>query len=460
LFDRPSWPDELASLEKPEVLAALARLLGVSEFLWDDFLRMQYTNLFPVVADVGSLAAGKTRAQLSAELAQSLGLGRGVEASAGLLSSGEKPAARPDRRAREASTPDYEAQRDALNAFKDREMFRIDMRHIMGQIPEFRRFSAELTDLAEVVLEGAVEIARGPLTAEFGEPLDAAGQPARFSLVALGKCGGREMGFASDIELMFLFDGNGQTTGPRVIGAPEYFEKLVVETVRSVRARREGIFEIDLQLRPYGRAGSLAVSLEAFRRYFAPGGPAWDYERQALVRLRPIAGDTALGAETVALRDAFVYSGEPYNVPAMRAMRERQLRHLVTPGTINAKFSQGGLVDVEYVVQALQIAHGTTHPELRVTNTGDAITALLAAGVISEENHARLTEAHSFLEQLINALRVVRGNNKDLTVPPADSDEFAYLARRLGYDQDPARLGADLSHHMEWVQKLSTRLLG
>jgi glutamate-ammonia-ligase adenylyltransferase len=284
--------------------------------------------------------------------------------------------------------------------------------------------------------------------------------PARFSLCALGKCGGREMGFGSDIELMFLFDGSGQTTGPRAISAPEYFEKLVVETVRSVRARREGIFEIDLQLRPYGRAGSLAASLEAFRRYFAPGGPAWDYERQALVRLRPIAGNSGLGAEAVALRDAFVYSGEPFNVPAMRAMRERQLRHLVTPGTINAKFSQGGLVDVEYVVQALQITHGAAHPGLRVTNTSDAISALLDARVISEENHARLIEAHSFLEQLINALRVVRGNNKDLTVPPAGSDEFAYLARRLGYDQDPARLGADLSHHMEWVQKLSTRLLG
>jgi glutamate-ammonia-ligase adenylyltransferase len=144
----------------------------------------------------------------------------------------------------------------------------------------------------------------------------------------------------------------------------------------------------------------------------------------------------------------------------MRAMRERQLRHLVTPGTINAKYSQGGLVDVEYIVQALQITHGAQHAELRATNTGDAISALWTADVISEENHARLTEAYNFLEQLINALRVVRGNNKDLTVPPAGSDEFAFLARRLGYDQDPARLSAELSHHMDWVQKLSTRLLG
>ncbi len=430
LFKRPSWPDELGSLEKPEVLAALARLLGVSEFLWDDFLRMQYANLFPVVADVDALATGKTRAQLESELAGELGQATGA------------------------------ARRDALNAFKDREMFRIDMRHIMGQIPAFRQFSAELTDLAEVVLAGAVEIARADLTAEYGVPLDEAGQPARFNLLALGKCGGRELGFASDIELMFLFDGSGLTDGPRVITSPEYFEKLVIQTVQMVRARREGIFEIDLQLRPYGKAGSLAVSLESFRRYFALGGPAWEYERQALVRLRPVYGDAALGDAAMTLRDELVYSGEPFNTPAMRAMRERQLRHLVTPGTLNAKYSQGGLVDVEYVVQGLQITHGRENPALRTANTRDAISALLAAGIISAENHARLSEAHNFLEQLINALRVVRGNNKDLTVPSPESDEFSYLARRLGYVHNSARLSADLEYHMGWVQKLSARLLG
>jgi glutamate-ammonia-ligase adenylyltransferase len=268
------------------------------------------------------------------------------------------------------------------------------------------------------------------------------------------------LGLASDIELMFLYAGSGQTTGPRVIGASEFFEKLVVEMVRSVRARREGIFEIDLQLRPYGKAGSLAVSVEAFRRYYSPGGPAWPYERQALVRLRPISGDAALGHEVVGLRDAFVYSGESFDLAAMRAMRERQLRHLVTPGTLNAKYSRGGLADLEYSVQALQITHGHTDPPLRVPNTSDAMSALHNAGIVSGENIARLSEAHLFLEQLINALRVVRGNSKDLTVPPQESDEFAYLARRLGYGNEIPRLAADLAHHLDWVQRLSARSLG
>ncbi len=259
---------------------------------------------------------------------------------------------------------------------------------------------------------------------------------------------------------MFIFDGNGNTTGPRVISAAEYFEKLVVEFVRSIRARREGIFEIDLQLRPYGKGGSLAVSSDSFRRYFAPGGAAWGYERQSLVKLRPIAGDEGLGGEITALRDVCVYSGATFDVAAMRAMRERQLRHLVTPGTLNAKFSQGGLVDVEYIVQGLQITHGAKDPSLRVTNTAAAIAALAQAGVISAENGARLGDALLFLQQLINALRMVRGNNRDLTVPPVESEEFAFLARRLGYGIEPARLGVAITEHMTWVGRLGARLLG
>ena len=235
------------------MLGALARLLGVSDFLWDDFLRMQYANLFPVVQDVDALATGKTRSQLATELAAEL-----------------------------ATAPDAAVRRDRLNAFKDREMFRVDMRQILGQIPAFGQFSAELTDLAEVIVEATTRFCMDELLAVHGEPRTAEGEPARLCVAALGKCGGRELGFASDIELMFVYEGGGETAGPKVITTTEFYERLVVEFTRAIRARREGIFEIDLQLRPYGKAGSLAVSLDAFRRYFAPAGPAWSYERQAL----------------------------------------------------------------------------------------------------------------------------------------------------------------------------------
>lgn len=437
LFKRPNWHNELASLERPEVLHAMARLLGVSDFLWDDFLRMQYTNLFPVVTDVDALDTVKSRGQLQLELEKIL---------AEVHSGPQAPS-------------DDAPWQLALNDFKDREMFRIDMRHIMGQTREFWDFAAELTDLAEVVVNAAFHLYHEDLRSVYGSPVMENGAPSEMSVCALGKYGGRELGFASDIELMFVYSGNGKTSGSQVISSAEFYEKLVTGFVRAIRARREGIFEIDLQLRPYGKAGSLSVPLDSFRRYYVPDGPAWAYERQALVKLRPVAGNPGLGKAICALRDSFVYTGEPFDATAMRAMRERQVRHLVTGGMFNLKYSPGGLVDVEYLVQALQITHGKTQLRLRQANTREAMANLAAAGILSADQYQRLRKAHTFLRWMIDSLRVVRGNAKDVTVPPEGSEEFAYLARRLPYGSDPARLREALAHYTRDIQEINAALL-
>jgi glutamate-ammonia-ligase adenylyltransferase len=437
LFRQANWPDQLASLEKPDVLQSLARLLGVSDFLWYDFLRMQHDNLFPVVSNVEALKSMKTRDQLQSELETALNdIGR------------DKP------------HPDTEAWHKAVNDFKDREMFRIDMRHILGHTAEIWDFSDELTALAEVLVNAVFRLTCMDMQKVYRQPLLDDGSPSSMTVCALGKCGGQELGFASDIELMFVYSGNGKTSGPKIISSAEYHEKVVTEFLAAVKAKQEGIFQIDLQLRPYGKAGSLAVSLEAFRRYFIPGGAAWPYERQALVRLRPIAGDEALGREVVALRDNFVYTGEPFDVTAMRGMRERQVRHLVKAGTFNPKHSPGGLVDVEYLIQGLQITHGLEHPELRATNTHEAMRAMARLGIITEGDYTRLRKAHTFLRWLVDSLRMVAGSAKGLSVPPADSEEYAFLARRLLYGDDLARLTADLELHTTFVQEVNRRLLG
>lgn len=340
-------------LQSPAILGRLAELMGVSRFLWEDFLRLQHENLFPVLA--GGLSARKAPARLRREL-------RG-----------------------EPGDPI-----EALNRFKDREMFRIDLRHITGRI-DFEAFSAELTALAEVVV---AETAR-----RIGEPA------VPWAIGALGKFGGRELGFGSDLELIFVFDGPGE-------------ERFVHDFQAALSSRRQGIFEIDLRLRPYGKAGSAATQLEAFRRYYAPGGGARQFERLALVKLRPVAGDPAVGERMLEARDAFVYSGAPLDWNEIRHHRRRQAAELVEPGAVSAKYSPGGLADIEYFVQARQIEAG-----LRTPNTLEAI-ALLKAG-------ARLRESYRLLRRLIDALRVVRGNARDLTLPPAGSREFDYLARRL-----------------------------
>ncbi|QDU81844.1 Glutamate-ammonia-ligase adenylyltransferase [Polystyrenella longa] len=430
VFNQPDWAADLASLRKPDVLNALARLLGVSDFLWEDFLRLQLSNLFPVLKDTESLKVRKEKEDLRNELNEIL--------------SGQSS---------------KEGKIDALNAFKDREMFRIDMRHILDLITEFGDFSAELSDLAEVVVESATNLCLQALTDRYGSPLQEDGSPCRFSVCALGKCGGRELGFASDIELVFLYEGSGKTEGPESITTNEFFQHLVEQFKQTIRARQEGIFQLDLRLRPYGRAGSLAVSKEAFEKYFSHDGPAWPYERQALVKLRHVCGDEKFGHIMTTLRDELIYHGPPFDVSAMRAMREKQVRQLIKGSTLNAKLSPGGLVDIEYLVQGLQINYGRANFLLRSSNTRQAISALHMSGIFSPENFEKLRTAHMFQRRLIDALRMVRGNAKDLTVPAVDSEEFEFLARRLGYQSNTAKLKNDLEESITNVLEISRALM-
>jgi glutamate-ammonia-ligase adenylyltransferase len=206
-------------------------------------------------------------------------------------------------------------------------------------------------------------------------------------------------------------------------------------------------------LRPYGNAGALATSYTGFRQYYREDGPAQQFERMALVKLRPVAGDPVLGKHVEQARDGYVYSGRPLDIADIRHLRHRQATELVAAGAVNAKYSAGGLVDVEYFVQARQIEAGHTQPSVRTTNTMDAIDRLREAGVFSATQATHLRECYSFLRRLIDALRVVRGNAKDLTIPLSDSREFAYLTRRLGYDT-PAQLRAAIDDRMRFARGL------
>lgn len=439
LFQQPNWTQQLSSLERPAVLQRLAKLLGVSTFLWDDFLRCQHENLFPIITDIDGLSHAKSKLLLETELTKELNTV-------------------------ELNTAEDATQQQILNAFKDREMFRIDMRHILGKITELDTFATELSDLADVIVAATFRLCYQWATTRYGTP-----QPTNksdsndtehsgISVCALGKFGGREMGFASDVELMFLYQHDGETTGPKKISTAQFVLKIVKQFRRMLRTQQAGIFEIDLRLRPYGNAGTLAVSQEAFHNYFAPNGPAWPYERQALVKLRPITGDISFGQQLATQRNQFVYTDKPFDVTAMRALREKQIRQHVQAGTFHAKLSPGGLVDCEYLVQGLQINHGKSHPELRTENTRQAITALHSTGILTDEQHNQLRDAYIFLQRLINALRMVRGNARDLTVPHNKTEEFEFLARRLNDDFDTTQLTNNIKQHRQQLQQLSDLL--
>jgi glutamate-ammonia-ligase adenylyltransferase len=421
MLSHPDWTGGLRDLESATVLKTLADLMGVSQFLWEDFLRMQHESLFPVLLDTPALSQRRSKRQLREACQQRL---------------------REERAERVQE----------LNRFKDREMFRTDLRHITGRIG-FREFSEELSDLAEVVVEEAVGLSYEALQQRYGDPVLSDGRPCPWCACALGKFGGRELGFGSDIELIFAYEGEGVTNGVAPIESSRYFGELVKTFLTTLTARREGIFEIDLRLRPYGNAGPLAASLDAFRLYYSEGGDARQFERLALVKLRPVAGDAGLGARVVAARDAFVYSGAPLDVENILHLRRRQAQELVPSGAVSAKHSPGGLVDVEYFVQACQIAVGHADASVRVTNTLDAIDRLAQGGHMRQELASELRETYEFLRRLIDALRVVRGHARDLTIPPEDSREFAYLSHRLQLES-PAQLRDAIAARMESAKAL------
>ncbi len=414
----------------------LARLLGASDFLWEDFLRRQHNNLLPLLTQYRDAPLIKPQATLRKEL---------------------------DRAVARAKTD--EGRKEALNRFKDNELFRIDMKHIVDASPILTDFSLALTQLAEVIMARSLIDCRTKLGRLYGRPLLRNRKPCPFAVLGLGKFGGRELGYASDIELLFVYGGEGATNGKTKLENSEYFERLVQELLQWIEAKQEGIFHVDVRLRPHGGKSSLANALEAGREYCSPTGYAAPFERQALIKLRHIVGDESLGRQMEAHRDSFVYGTDPWDIPGAVEIRRQQLRQMVKPGQVNLKYSAGGLIDIEYAVQYLQVMHGHDHPSLRTPNTLQALAELVKEGLVSRAEGETLRKAYIFTRILIDGLRMVRGNAKDLVLPPPDSEEFVSLARRVGYTTDDWRacarhLQTDIAHHMQTTRDFFSQHFG
>ncbi|TAJ07796.1 MAG: hypothetical protein EPO61_11750 [Nitrospirae bacterium] len=426
----------LAFLADKKTFPLLARLLGASDFLWEDFLRRQHGNLLPLLQDYRDAPLIKPKAGLRKEL---------------------------DRLVDRAKTD--EARKDALNRFKDRELFRIDMKHIVEPATSLADFSLALTELAEVIVDRSLKDCQAKLHKQYGAPRLTNKKPCPFAILGMGKFGGRELGYASDIEVLFVYGGPGRTSGKQAIENSEYFERLAQELLRWIEAKQEGIFHIDVRLRPHGGKGSLTNPLDEIASYYSVKGLAAPFERQALIKLRHVAGDAALGKQVEAHRDRFVYGGAPWDLATALDLRRQQLKQLVEPGTVNVKLSPGGVIDIEYAVQYLQVIHGHQHAVLRTPNTMQALAGLVECGIVSRQDGENLRKAYFFIRMLIDGLRMVRGHAKDLVLPPSDSDEFIFLARRVGYTTDDWQAGArhlqtDIAQHMTCTRELFNKQFG
>jgi glutamate-ammonia-ligase adenylyltransferase len=395
-----NWAHELEALDKPEVLDALVRVLGESRFLWEDYLHAQPENILPMIRDPAQWIRLPGQQQLTAELSGAMNL--------------------------EATAP---GRAVAIRRFRDREVFRADMRSILGLSKDLEQFSGELADVAEVLLRAAYAQALKDTSTRLSREASLRVPPS--VLCALGKFGGRELGFASDLEVLIVFDDRSIGTDCESSLPSGFFDRAAAALREILGCREEHTFDLDFRLRPWGRAGSPAASISTFLDYYRAGGPAWGYERQALIKLRVIAGNPDLAREVEARRNLFVYGPEPFDLDGLKKMRRLQVEQRVQPGTINAKYSPGGLVDVEYFVQALQILHGRENPGLRSPNTLRALAGLGAAGHLSANQVATLRTGYQFFRMLIDALRVVRDHAQDLTVPGFETDEFRLLSRRM-----------------------------
>jgi len=429
--------DVRSMLSDPHFQEELAILLGTSDFIWEDFIRLQHESLLPMLRKVEQHELLSTdEHEIESALDQKL-----------------------------AECQNREEAVEELNRFKDRESFLIDLDHILVPELDFFFLSRRLTSLAEAVVRAAIRLAWGGIVETHGVPRTAAGVEASWATFGLGKLGGEALGYASDIELLFMYSDDGESDGRKPVRNREFFERLFRSAVGMIRARREGIFRIDLRLRPYGADGPLACKLDSFVSYYGPKGPAHAAERLALVRLRWIAGDEELGRRAVRIRDDILYRSESIDIAELRKLREHQIAEKVPEGRINAKFSPGGLVDLEYNVQLLQVTYGRAKPELRCPGIHEALRELSKEGAIDTAEAEAMISAYRFLRDLLNGMRMLRGNAQDLFLPDFDSLEFRHLARRIGYRHDEnlaaqEKLKLDFEMHTAAVRSFVERHLG
>jgi glutamate-ammonia-ligase adenylyltransferase len=373
-----------------------------------------------------------------------------------------------------------------LHSFQDKELLRIGVRDILRK-DSIQETTAALSHLAEVLLEQIASRQYAPLTRRYGVPIlseaqddrreagpTRAGQPSRFAILALGKLGGREMNYHSDLDLMMVYEGDGRTQPPPgstrfdrydLTDNYHFFTELAQHIIKatSYQGPLGRLYAIDMRLRPTGKSGSLVIPLCEFRRYFItqldstahPEGGAQLWERQALTRARIVHGDAAFAQEVMAAvaEGAYGLIWHPEIVSEILAMRER-LQASRPPS--NLKRGPGGLADVEFLVQLLQIKYGRACPALRLPNTWQALEALRQAGFLSEEEQSALTAAYDFLLCVQNRLRIV--HNRTIDEVPEMPEEIDKLGRRLGYETGE-RFLAELEQHRKQTRELFLRIL-
>ncbi|MCX5743612.1 MAG: bifunctional [glutamate--ammonia ligase]-adenylyl-L-tyrosine phosphorylase/[glutamate--ammonia-ligase] adenylyltransferase [Proteobacteria bacterium] len=438
--------------ESPALVRLVASIFGASVYLGRTLV--DTPELIDLLVQVGQAPPARSMAQIAGDLA---------------------------RRIATADRADHEEVWSAIAEVKNGHVLRVGLADFAGALDE-QGVCTELTAIAEACLRQALALVEDQLAARHPPPL-----PPRIAVLGLGKLGGGELGYASDLDVVFvhadvgdvgmiggeagMIGGEAGMIGGEAgmiggeAGMIEWYARLAQRLLGALRQRtpRGRLYEVDTRLRPSGSQGLLVSSLAGWRRYHTEDARLW--ERQALIKLRPVAGDAALGEQVRQLAAQTVYGEPPEALGGPRAiaeaitsMREKIERELVGRTRFgDIKISAGGVMDVEFVAQYLQLVHGHDHPSLRTTSTQAALRAAAQCGVAPAAELELLDEGYRFLRRIEQRLRVV--NDQPVHRLPEARDELDKLARRSGFPD-----GATLAHHVgRWQTEIRgayRRLLG
>lgn len=338
-----------------------------------------------------------------------------------------------------------------LRLYRRHEILRLGAREIGWGTTE--EVAAELSAFADACLELAFRFCDGELRREYGEPLTDEG-PASFVVLAMGKLGGDELNFSSDVDVCYFYSSDAGQAGERSLH--EYYSELsrrITAAIEEVTA--EGmIFRVDLRLRPEGRSGPLCNSFAAAERYYETFGRTW--ERQALLRARPCAGDRAFGEQLLQMLEPFIY---PRSIDPGMVHDIRELRAMYRPppsassdGSFDVKLGTGGIRDVELVAQTLQLLHGGKRRDLRERTTARALHRLWIAGLLSDREARTLVAAYRFWRHVEHRIQVEEGAQTQRV--PGELEGRARLAERLGW-HDVAAFDAAMAQQRAAVESIA-----
>ena len=347
----------------------------------------------------------------------------------------------------------------ALRQFRRREMVRIAWRDLAG-LAGLVETLGDLSDLADVAVSAALDRLYAWQCQRYGAPRGADGQPQRMVVLGMGKLGGRELNFSSDIDLIFAYPSQGETDGARAISNEEFFRRLG-QRLGKVLAETTAdgfVFRVDLRLRPFGESGPLAISFAAFEDYYQHHGRDW--ERYAMIKARAIAGDLEAGERLLNELRPFIYRRYlDYGAfTALREMKTLIAREVERKGMQrNVKLGPGGIREVEFIGQAFQLVYGGREPALRERGILQVLDTLGASGRLPQTAVQGLKHAYEFLRRVENRLQAWADQQTHHL--PEDDLARLRLAFAMGYGSW-ATFSQELARHVEVVSQQFAQVFG